>query len=148
MRAKKVAAPRVAATAPPPPPAPPAPANDDEEAPITSRSPSSAPSARAKIDALLNSLQRLADDIGEEATVQDRVAVLKASVQPIRLLGQLTGELGASDATVAASPHYRRIRTAIVEALSALDDGGKALRAVEAALAKLEPGRQAEPEAA
>lgn len=134
-RTSKATRPKRARTTPPPPPP------EDDEAPITSRSPSSSPTARGKIDALLVSLQRVADGLPSDASVADRVAVLKASVQPIRLLGQLTGELGASDATVAASPHYRRIRTAIVDALAALEDGGKALRAVEAALAKLEPGR-------
>ena len=68
----------------------------------------------------------------------ERIGVFRASVAAIKLLGQLTGELGASDSTVAASPHYRRIRTAIIEALK---EHPAALQAVEQALAQLEPGR-------
>lgn len=110
----------------------------EEPCPPTSRSPTSASTARGKLDDLLVSLKKLADGIGADATVSERIAVFRASVAPIKLLGQLTGELGASDSTVAASPHYRRIRTAIIEALK---EHPAALQAVEQALAQLEPGR-------
>jgi hypothetical protein len=129
-----------------PPPAPLGASSDAEEAaPPTSRSPTSASTARAKLDDLLVSLRKLADSIGGDATVGERIAVFRASVAPIKLLGQLTGELGASEATVAASPHYRRIREAIV---AALEEHPEALRAVERALARLEPGAATDERAA
>lgn len=124
-----------------------------DESPATSRSPSSQVTARAKLDELLVTLKKIADEIRlEERRAEEedgrplmqvgaRLALLKASVAPIRLLGQLTGELGASDTTVASSPHYRRIRVAIIEALAPFPD---ALKAVEVALTKLEPGSGSE----
>lgn len=117
----------------------PAAVSTEEDSPATSRSPTSATTARSKLDDLLVSLKKLADSIGQDATVQERIAVFRASVAPIKLLGQLTGELGASEASVAASPHYRRIRRAIVDALR--DEHPAALKAVEAALVALEAGR-------
>lgn len=105
----------------------------EEDEPATSRSPV-AVTARAKVDQLLSSLKAIADSIGTDATVQQRVAVLRASVAPIKLLGQLTGELGASESTVASSPHYRRVRTAIVEALRPFPTAARAvLEALELA---------------
>lgn len=101
--------------------------------------------ARGKVDELLADLRRLVRSLPEDALVADRVAVLRASVQPIRLLGQLTGEIGASDATVAASPHYRRLRTAILDALEAHPE---ALKAVIAAIEPLEQGAVVTDEAA
>lgn len=115
-----------------------------EEAPPTSRSPASAvapATARAKVDDLIAQLELLKAEAKGAARFADRLAACRAQVAPIKLLGQLTGELGASDATVAASPHYRRIRTAIVDALK---DFPAALQAVERALVQLEPGREAE----
>lgn len=116
---------------------------DEERGPTTERSPLSKVTARSKVDELLASIKSVAEDLPPDASTQDRVAVLRAAVQPIRLLGQLTGEIGASDATVAASPHYRRLRSAILAALEPFPD---ALRAVVAALEPLEHG--AAPEAA
>lgn len=113
---------------------------DEDEAPITSRSPTSATTARARVERLIARLERMADTLPKGSSVQDRIAVVRAMTTPLRLLGQFTGELGASDATVAASPHYRRLRTAIVETLRDFPD---ALRAVERALSNLEPGARA-----
>lgn len=130
-----------------PPPAASAPAvledeDDEEEAPITSRSPSSRRSARAGVEAEIKALEELREGL-KETSVQELVTISRALTAQYKVLGQLTGELGASDTSIAASPHYRRIRSAIIDALRALDDGGKALRAVENALAALEPTRAA-----
>jgi len=118
----------------------PAPEPADDAPPPTSRSPVSKPmTARANVHELLVALKRVADDVNadDDASVADRLAVLRASVAPLKLLGQLTGELGASETTVATSPHYRRIRSAIVEALRPFPD---ATRAVAEALAHVERG--------
>jgi hypothetical protein len=120
-----------------PPPAPPAPAAAvEDEAPITSKSPS-AVTARSKVDELLEELSRLSRSLGAEAPVADKIAILRASVPPIKLLGQLTRELGASETTVATSPHYRRIRAVIVDALRPFP---AAARAVLSAIEREERG--------
>ena len=93
--------------------------------------------ARAKLDELLDTLRTLAEGVKRDpdATVSDRIAVLRATVTPIKLLGQLTGEIGASETTIASSPHYRRVRAVIVEALR---PHPAALRDVIAALERAE----------
>lgn len=119
-------------------------ADDAPDSPITSRSPTSRTTARAKVDSLIRALERIAADLPPDASVADRATILRASVQPIRLLGQLTGELGTSEANVVASPFYRRVRALIVEALRRHPD---ALRDVVDALERAE-GKAREVEAA
>ncbi|MBX3205102.1 MAG: hypothetical protein KF764_08530 [Labilithrix sp.] len=57
----------------------------------------------------------------------------------------LTGEIGASETTVAASPFYGRTRAAVMEALRPHPE---ATRAVIAALEQIERGGTADVEAA
>jgi hypothetical protein len=147
--------PAARATRPPPAPArdvrrrttPPPPAavqRAEDDGPATSRSPTSTTtettSARAKVLEQIRKLEDLERSLGK-ADVDERIAIARALATLAKTLGHLTGELGASDATVAASPHYRRVRTAIVDALKPYPD---ALRAVIDALSRLEPGNAAE----
>lgn len=113
----------------------------EEAAPPTSRSEEIVSTrlrtARCELDDLLASLRSIASALPKDATISDRIAVLRASVPPIKLLGQLTGEIGASETTVATSPHYRRIRSAILDALR---DHPAALKGVIDALERVERG--------
>jgi hypothetical protein len=77
------------------------------------------------------------DEVSGEAPLGAKLSVLRAMVAPLRLLGTFTGEIGASETTVASSPFYRRVRVAIVEALRAHPD---AARDVIAALERVERG--------
>lgn len=74
---------------------------------------------------------------GDEAPLAAKLAVLRAMVQPLRLLGTFTGEIGASESTVASSPFFRRVRAAVVDALRPHPD---AARAVIDALERCERG--------
>lgn len=97
--------------------------------------------ALERVDGLLRSLQMLIDDLhlaaAGSASIKDRLACLRAMTGPIRLLAMLTGEAGATDATVASSPFYQRVRDAVVDALRPHPD---AARAVIAALERVERG--------
>lgn len=124
--------------------------NDSDEPPATSRSEEiSARSireprtARERVDRLVDSLQELVDDVNcaADASVGEKVSCLRAMTGPLRLLATLTGEAGASDANVAASPFYRRVRSAIVDALKPYPD---AARAVVLSLERLERGGDVE----
>lgn len=85
-------------------------------------------SARAKLKRLVDTMQRLADDIGRsDAPLHVRVSALRAMVTPIRLLMQAEGELGASEAAVLGSPAVQRLLSDVIEALAPFPD---ALRAV------------------
>lgn len=119
----------------------------DEEAPATSRSDeirARAPShpratARDKVERLVDSIQALIDDVqsDDDAPLGAKITCLRAMTGPLRLLGTLTGELGASEGTLASSPFYRRVRTALVEALRPFPE---AALAVATALERAERG--------
>jgi hypothetical protein len=119
----------------------------DDEAPATSRSSEisarTPTTARAKVERLVDSLQRMVDlvssaeNVGEGVPIGAQLAVLRAMVAPLRLLGTFTGEIGASESVVASSPFYRRVRAIIVDALRPHPD---AARAVITALERLERG--------
>lgn len=85
-----------------------------------------------RIEAILGELDT-AENVSDVAKLQ----VLRSLVSPIRLLGHFTGEVGASETTVAASPFYRRVRASIVEALRPKEFAAAA-DAVIAAMDRLE----------
>lgn len=119
----------------------------EEESPATSRSSDlgseistrTPTTARAKVERLVDSLQKMVDLVSssEQTTVGAQLAVLRAMVAPLRLLGTFTGEIGASESVVASSPFYRRVRAVIVDALRPHPE---AARAVLAGLERLERG--------
>lgn len=120
-----------------------------EEPPATSRSEeiragrASSVTARGKLERLLDTMQKLADEASvqpaEERLVTLRaMSAMRALVTPIRLLMQAQGELGASDAAVLASPLVQRLLGDILEALAPFPE---ALRAVHA---KIDPARRTE----
>lgn len=122
---------------------------DSEESPATSRSEEiraarRRASARESAEDLLEQLRDLVADVQRDpdAGVAGKIAVLRAMTGSIRLLGTLTGELGASETSVARSPFYRRVRTALLEALRPFPD---AARAVISALEQVEGAQAAEP---
>lgn len=123
---------------------------NEDEGPATSRSSElivggARRSARERLEAVLDKIEDLLEEIDgdEEVSGAAKLTVLRALVSPIRLLGHFTGEVGASETTVAASPFYRRVRTAIVEALRAPEHSA-ALDAVITALQQLEQGGTAD----
>lgn len=42
---------------------------------------------------------------------------MRTALTAIKMLGQLTGEFGASESTIVASPHFRRMLGVVLEAL-------------------------------
>lgn len=124
---------------------------DDEEPPATSRSRDLVTRprpARERLESLIARIEAELEELDpEETPAHVRLSILRALVSPIRLLGQLTGEVGASEATVAASPFYRRVRNAIVEALRE-PQHREALIAVIAALEAVEGVHERTTEAA
>ena len=133
------------------------PATSRSEDLISARTISTPKTAREKVERLVDSLQQLLDDARDEEreSVDDsgarrggvplgaRLAVLRAMVQPLRLLGAFTGELGASDATIAASPFFKRVRVAVVDALRPYPEAAKA---VIEALERVERGGSDSPD--
>lgn len=97
----------------------PSPAPEPDEQPATSRSPSSTPTARAELDELVRTIRELLDaaTLDEEATYGDRAALIRTALTAIKLHGQLTGEFGASESTIVASPYFKRMLDAILESL-------------------------------
>ncbi len=111
--------------APSPPPAPTVLEDDDEDlddeledGPATSRSPNPPPTARAALDGILVQIQALTKDVeGSKVPFTDKAAALRAALQAARLLASLTGELGATESTVASSPYFRRMLQVILDAV-------------------------------
>jgi transposase-like protein len=122
-----------------------APRGDDaeEEAPATSRSSELGRprTARERLEGLLDRIEKLLADLDRDKKVGTaaKLEAHRSLVTAIRLLAQFTGEVGASETSVAASPFYRRVRTAIVEALRPKEHR-PALEAIIAALDALEGG--------
>lgn len=119
----------------------------DDESPATSRSAEISVrrpprTAREKAERLVDSLQRIVEKVVDDprATLDAQLAAVKSLTGPLRLLGTFTGEIGASESTVASSPFYRRVRAAVVEALRAHP---AAAREVISALERVERGEAA-----
>ncbi len=127
----------------------PTPTSDDDDAPETSRSPVSAATARANAHRIATTIDVLLADAGKDkdASYQDKAALARAALSANRQLAQLTGEWGASESTVASSPHFKRLLNVILEALRG-DVFGEARRAVIDALAREERGGKTEQAAA
>jgi uncharacterized protein YbcI len=102
---------------------------EDDDGPITSRSRAASTTARAALDQILVEIQGLLAQVrkDDEATFGDKASAIRAALQAARLLAGLTGELGASETTIATSPHYRRVRAAIVDELRAFPAAAKAV---------------------
>jgi hypothetical protein len=167
--AKSAAKPRAATTRTTPPPAPsPAPPRraqrdellelvdeDLDDGPATSRSPSPPPTARAALDDILAEIKALMKSVNERRLIRlgaggepdeyesvpfaDKAAAIRAALQATRLLAGLTGELGASEATVASSPYFKRMLQVILEAVSG-PKFGEARQAILEALEREERG--------
>jgi len=118
-------------TIPPPPPVAPAPASEleadpYEDGPATSRCVSgTVPTARAELDKILASIRELLEDVkrlpddpdAPAPTFAEKAAVLRTALTSIRLLAHLTGELGASEAVIATSPHWKRLEADLLAVL-------------------------------
>lgn len=107
---------------------------EDDEGPVTSKSPSRPPTARATLDEILAEIKALMKSVnerrivrlptaGEEAVYEDvsfadKAAAIRAALQATRLLASMTGELGATESTVASSPYFKRMLQVILEAVS------------------------------
>ena len=99
-------------------------------------------SAKASLEDLVGRIRALAKDSNAvdrygqpKYTLRDRLAMANAERQAIRLYAELTGELSATEATIIASPAFKRATKRIIEALEPHPD---ALRAVVTALEELE----------
>jgi hypothetical protein len=121
----------------------------DDESPATSRSPEiradrSPPrrqraSARERLEQLIDDLQRIVREI-DDARDEDgrkkkipaaqKAALLRAMVSPLRLLGQLNGEIGVTESQLVASPIVQRLIGDIVEALKPFPEALRAVREV------------------
>lgn len=123
-------------------------ASFDDDAPITSRSPR-AMTARGELDIIRGEIARLLEEVhsAKDVPFTDKTSAIRTALTAIRLMSKLTGEDGGSDATIAASPFYRRVRAAIVDALRPKEHRA-ALEAVVAALEQLEGGQADRSEAA
>lgn len=128
--ARALSSPPVRPTLPPPPPLPSGldVQEHDDEPPITSRSPVQLTSARAALDVLRRDVHDLLVQAKHaDVAFADKDRALRTALQSIRLLATMTGELGASESTVASSPFYRRVRTAVVDALRPHPEAAKAV---------------------
>ncbi len=119
---------------------------DSDDAPVTSRSPTPHPTARAALDEIAIEIKTLLADVNRAKDVAfgDKAAAIRTALQAARLMASLTGELGATEATVASSPFFRRMlrvildavggerfadaRQAIIEALEREERGGGMVR--------------------
>lgn len=70
-------------------------------------------------------MKRVASD--KTAKYSERANMLRAAMQAVRMLGQLTGELGASESAVAASPQWKRLLAELLEALQPYPDASRAV---------------------
>lgn len=124
-------------------------ADPEEEAPATSRShelpvpAASGPglakgaSARAQLDELAAEIRALmaqvrqgaVDEYGHGPRLQETTSVIRTALSAIRLYGQLTGELGQSEAAVLASPHVKKLLADILEALAPFPEASRAVLA-------------------
>lgn len=125
----------------------------DDEAPATSRSPSPPPTARAALDEILSEIRTLMKSVNERRSYKgadgeeqfedvpfaDKAAAIRAALQATRLLAGLTGELGATEATVASSPYFKRMLGVILEAVRG-PQFGAARQAIIEALEREERG--------
>jgi hypothetical protein len=111
-------------------------ARDDQDSPATSRSPTPPPTARAALDEIAVEIKTLlrAVNMAEGVAFADKAAAIRTALQAARLLASLTGELGATEATVASSPFFRRMLTVILDAVS----GAKFAEARQAIVSALE----------
>ncbi len=126
----------------------------EEESPVTSRSPTPPPTARAALDEILAEIRTLMKGVNERRVIgldadgenifevvpfADKAAAIRAALQATRLLAGLTGELGATEATVASSPYFKRMLQVILEAVRG-PKFGEARQAIVEALAREERG--------
>lgn len=86
-------------------------------------------SARVVIDELLRRVRKLMADAEADplATYRDRSALLTTAGTVAKLLGQLTGEFAVSEASIVASPQWRRVEGAIVAALTPYPEAAAAV---------------------
>jgi hypothetical protein len=95
-------------------------------------------SVRDEAAELVARVRELRDSVAADTTSTplEKAKVIGAATATLAQLGKLTGELGSiSEAKIIASPGFRRIQAAIVDALEAYPE---ALRAVAQALRELE----------
>lgn len=142
-------------------PATPAVANADEvPPPATSRcpisgeeptedAPATAPTtARAALDGILLEIHSLTRGArAAKAPFAEKAAAIRAALHATKLLASLTGELGATEATVVSSPYFRRMLEVILEAVRE-PKFSEARQAIIDALAREERGGRAEDQAA
>ncbi len=85
--------------------------------------------AREVISELLRRVRKLMSDAENDpiATYRDRSALLTTAGTVAKLLGQLTGEFAVSEASIVASPQWRRVEVAIFEALKPFPDAAAAV---------------------
>lgn len=123
----------VATRAPrPPPPKPkPAEAATEEEAPPTTRSPEKQKSAREQIDALITTVRSLLERANKDtdSTYAERSSLVRTALAAIRLQANLSGELGASEVALTASPQWQRLLGELLEALKPYPDAARAVLA-------------------
>lgn len=115
--------------------------HDDAEAPATSRSPATPSTARANAQRIAQTIDALLEGARKDVTAsyQDVSSLARAALSANRQFAQLTGEWSASEATVASSPHFKRLLNVILDALRG-DVFGEARRAVIEALEREERG--------
>jgi hypothetical protein len=95
--------------------------------------------ARAQLEDLATSIRKLVEEVrsDETSTFSEKASVLRTAMAHVKLLGHLTGELGATESTVIASPHFKRVLAEIIDALKPYPEAARAvatrLRSTEAA---------------
>lgn len=94
--------------------------DEDDDPPLVPSRSGSEPvvTARASLDEILASIRQVMKDVrSANVPFGDKATALRVALQAVRLLAGLTGELGATESTVASSPYFRRMLHVILEAV-------------------------------
>jgi hypothetical protein len=93
--------------------------------------------AKTEIAALFRSVRELVKQAEKDEAVSysEKASLMRAAIQALKLLGQLTGEIGQNEASLVASPQWKRF-TAVL--LDVLRPHPEALKAVVAKLEHME----------
>lgn len=93
-------------------------------------------SAKEQIRQILGSVRRMLAAVEADSCsrYRDKAIVINAATSAIRVLGQLTGEIGATESTMVQSPHFKKFCSELTAILNDYPDAAKAVVAYIEAL--------------